>query len=75
MYVKRSKYKFRGRRQRAGEVGKAISCDGKVRYDKKQAHEKAALLDYDYAGDGRKMRAYRCIHCGYYHIGRAPKRV
>lgn len=69
--LKRSKYKFRGRRQRKDPIGKLVSCDGKVRWStKQQAQEQAAKLDYR----DRPMRAYKCAHCGYYHIGRAPRR-
>lgn len=76
--VKRSKYKFRGKRQRTDKIGKVISCDGKIRWwDKPSAHNHADEVNGRLIGD-RKVRAYKCVFSSkenkHWHVGREPRK-
>lgn len=76
--VKRSKYKFRGKRQPKGAVGRAISCDGKVRWwSREVARSHAEEINQRLIGD-RPVRDYRCAYSPkenpHWHVGRSPKK-
>lgn len=76
--LKRTKYQFRGKRQRKDATGKLISCDGKIRWwSKERALEQADNVNERNVGD-RRVRAYKCRFSPknnlHWHVGREPKK-
>lgn len=49
----------------------AASCEGKHGY---RSPSKAWEVARRYAGKEGDCRAYRCSHCGLYHVGTRPER-
>ena len=75
--MKRSKYKFRGKRQRTDAVGRQYSCIGKIKWwSKERARQQADEINERNISD-RKVRPYKCkvdknnVH---WHVGREPRR-
>jgi len=49
------------------------ACDGKIRHeDRATADRHAAWACWKYKA---KIAAYRCPHCGGYHVGHPPRRA
>ncbi len=46
-------------------------CTGKVQF---ASHAAAATVQKRRERKGKVGKAYRCVHCGAYHIGRGPGR-
>lgn len=74
--LKRSKYKFRGNRQRTDAVGKQVSCDGKIRWWSKEVAKKHADEVNDRLIGDRRVRPYKCQLSPkgntHWHVGREP---
>lgn len=74
--MKKSKYKYRGKKQRLDPVGLQVSCIGKVKWwSKQKAQEHADTIDFR----DRKTRPYKCSNCStkdnpVWHVGREPKK-
>lgn len=48
----------------------ARQCDGKVRYESKAKAKRANRINSTKFGDRHgRMAAYRCPHCGWFHLG------
>ena len=47
----------------------AVTCDGKGRHAKADAKAKAVSLN---RRQRQHVGAYRCPHCGYWHVGHLP---
>lgn len=73
--MKRSKYKYRGNRQRTDKNGLEVSCTGKIRWwSKERAQAQAKEINENRLVGERKVRAYKCRNCGNFHVGREPKK-
>lgn len=71
-------YKYRGKRQRGTELGRQVSCEGKIRWwtkERAQIHAKE-INETRLIGD-REVRAYKCRFSEgpepHFHVGRRPK--
>lgn len=49
-------------------------CNGKRTYLLK-AQAKRAVVKMKASGCSGKLNAYRCPHCGWYHVGKNPAKV
>jgi hypothetical protein len=57
-----------------GRPTKARSCEGKTRYDKREAAVKALFAMAAETGTNvRRLEAYRCQHCEGFHYGHRRK--
>lgn len=58
----------------AARSTKARSCDGKVRYDKRDQAVQALFAMAAKTGTNiGRLAAYRCTHCNGFHYGHRPK--
>ena len=55
-------------------VNPAVSCDGKVRFDS-PALARAVTTRHSPRKDRPKRDAYRCVHCGGWHVGTDRSRI
>lgn len=54
-------------------VGAEVSCDGKVPFDTRKLA--TSVLRRKTRSDRRRRSAYRCLHCGKWHLGMDMGRV
>lgn len=53
---------------------KGRGCDGKIKSSTKDdALSQIARLARQLGADPHRYQAYRCSHCGHWHIGHRPK--
>ena len=51
----------------------ALSCYRKVQRTEKSARKRAREFQDDFRWTGKRLRAYECTQCGYWHVGGKTK--
>ena len=49
-------------------------CGRKIGYVTKREAQ-AALKQVQRSGGGRRLKSFRCPHCGFYHLGKSDRRL